>query len=38
MRAAFEPVTELDPGRHVVVRTTEPLATLVETVRRRLST
>ena len=37
MRAAFEPVTELDPGQHVVVQTTEPLATLIETVRRRLS-
>jgi predicted kinase len=37
MRAGFEPVTELDPGQHVVVRTTEPLAALVETVRRRLA-
>jgi aminoglycoside phosphotransferase family enzyme/predicted kinase len=37
MRAAFEPVTELEPGQHVVVRTTEPVVTLVETVRRRLA-
>jgi predicted kinase len=37
MRAAFEPVTELDPGQHVIVRTTEPLRTLVETVQRRLA-
>jgi aminoglycoside phosphotransferase family enzyme/predicted kinase len=37
MQAAFEPVTELHPGQHVVVRTTEPVATLVETVRRRLA-
>jgi aminoglycoside phosphotransferase family enzyme/predicted kinase len=37
MRAAFEPVTEFDPGQHLIVRTTEPLRTLVETVQRRLA-
>ena len=36
MRAEFEPVTELDPAQHLTVRTTEPTATLVDAVRRRL--
>jgi hypothetical protein len=37
MRQAFEPVTELAPHEHLVLRTTEPTATLVETVRRTLA-
>jgi predicted kinase len=36
MRQEFEPVTELAPTEHLVLRTTESTATLVETVRRAL--
>jgi aminoglycoside phosphotransferase family enzyme/predicted kinase len=36
MRQEFEPVTELAPSEHLVLRTTQPTATLVETVRRTL--
>jgi aminoglycoside phosphotransferase family enzyme/predicted kinase len=36
MRREFEPVTELDAAQHLVVETTEPNATLVDAVRRRL--
>jgi aminoglycoside phosphotransferase family enzyme/predicted kinase len=36
MRREFEPVTELAPAEHLVLPTTQPTATLVETVRRAL--
>jgi aminoglycoside phosphotransferase family enzyme/predicted kinase len=36
MRAEFEPVTELPPTEHLVVRTTETIPALVEAVRRAL--
>jgi uncharacterized protein len=36
MRAEFEPVTELLGAEHLAVRTTEPVATRVEAVRRAL--
>lgn len=36
MRAEFEPVTELAPAEHLVVRTTEPISTLVDVVRGAL--
>ena len=36
MRAEFEAVTELAPAEHLVVRTTEPVPALVETVREAL--
>jgi aminoglycoside phosphotransferase family enzyme/predicted kinase len=36
VRAEFEPVTELAPAEHLVVRTTEPVPALVEAVRAAL--
>ncbi|HZS32711.1 MAG TPA: AAA family ATPase [Methylomirabilota bacterium] len=36
MRAEFEPVLELSPAEHLVVRTSEPVADLVAAVRRVL--
>jgi hypothetical protein len=36
IRAEFEPVTELPPTEHLVVRTTEPIPALVEAMRRAL--
>jgi aminoglycoside phosphotransferase family enzyme/predicted kinase len=36
VRAEFEPVTELAAGEHLVLRTTEPVETRVEAVRRAL--
>lgn len=37
LREEFEPVTELDPAQHLVLRTTAPLESLVDAVRQRLS-
>ena len=36
VRAEFEAVTELAPAEHLVVRTTEPVPAMVETVQRAL--